>query len=62
MNPLVLSPEQYRQVYERITQVALAYLGSVNELPSFPEVNGERVQGMFSAVAAGTGHGNGGAR
>jgi aromatic-L-amino-acid/L-tryptophan decarboxylase len=50
MNPLVLSPEQYRQVYERITQIALAYLGSVNDLPSFPEVDGKRVQGMFSAA------------
>jgi aromatic-L-amino-acid decarboxylase len=49
MNPLVLSHEQYRQVYERITQVALAYLSSVNELPSFPEVDGKRVQEMFSA-------------
>jgi len=48
MNPLSLSQEQYRQVYERITQVALAYLGSVGELPSFPDVTGERVQGMFS--------------
>lgn len=49
MNPLALSPEQYRQVYDRITQVALAYLNSVNALPSFPEVDGKRVQGMFSA-------------
>ncbi|MFZ0707382.1 MAG: pyridoxal-dependent decarboxylase [Candidatus Korobacteraceae bacterium] len=49
MNPLALSQEQYRQVYERITQVALAYLGAVNDLPSFPDVTGERVQGMFSA-------------
>lgn len=51
MNPLVLSHEQYRQVYERITQVALAYLGSVNERPSFPvDMTGERVQKMFSAA------------
>src|SRR6185312_6255384 len=50
MNPLVLSPEQYRQVYERITQVALVYLNSVNDLPSFPpDVSGARVEGMFSA-------------
>jgi aromatic-L-amino-acid/L-tryptophan decarboxylase len=49
MNPLVLSQEQYRQVYEHITQLALAYLRSVNDLPSFPEVDGKRVQGMFSA-------------
>jgi len=50
MNPLVLSQEQYRQVYERITQAALAYLNSVNELPSFPsDATGESVQGMFSA-------------
>ena len=50
MNPLALSPEQYRQVYERITQIALAYLGSINNLPSFPDVTGERVQGMFAAT------------
>jgi len=50
MNPLSLSQEQYRQVYERITQIALAYLSSVNDLPSFPDVTGERVQGMFSAA------------
>jgi glutamate/tyrosine decarboxylase-like PLP-dependent enzyme len=49
MNSLLLSQEQYRQIYERITQVALAYLGSVEEMPSFPDVSGERVQGMFSA-------------
>ena len=49
MNPLALSQEQYRQIYERITQVALAYLGSIDELRSFPEVDGKRVQGMFSA-------------
>lgn len=50
MNPLALSPEQYRQVYERITQVALSYLSSVNELLSFPsDLSGERVQAMFSA-------------
>ena len=49
MNPLSLSPEQYRIVYERITQVALAYLRSVGELPSFPDVSGEQVEGMFSA-------------
>lgn len=48
MNPLSLSQEQYRQVYERITHVALAYLGSVTEMPSFPDVSGERVEGMFS--------------
>jgi len=50
MNPLSLSQEQYRQVYERITQLALAYLSAVDDLPSFPEVTGERVQGMFSAA------------
>ena len=47
MNPLSLSQEQYRQVYERITQVALAYLGSVGELPSFPDVSGAQAEGMF---------------
>jgi glutamate/tyrosine decarboxylase-like PLP-dependent enzyme len=49
MNPLSLSQEQYRQIYERITQVALAYLSSVGDMPSFPDVSGGRVQGMFSA-------------
>jgi aromatic-L-amino-acid/L-tryptophan decarboxylase len=50
MNPLSLSQEQYRQVYQRITQVALAYLGSVGELPSFPDVSGVQAEGMFSAT------------
>ncbi len=51
MNPLVLSPEEYRQVYDRITRVALDYLGSVDERPSFPpDINGEGVEKMFAAA------------
>ena len=48
MNPLSLSQEQYQHVYERITQLALAYLASLDTLPSFPDITGEQVQGMFS--------------
>ena len=48
MNPLSLSDEDYRQVYERVTQLALAYLGSLKELPSFPDITGAETQAMFA--------------
>ena len=47
MNPLSLSDEQYQQVYERITQTALEYLRSLNDLPSFPDLTGQQTEGMF---------------
>jgi aromatic-L-amino-acid decarboxylase len=47
MNPLSLSDEQYKQLYERITKTALDYLRSVNDLPTFPDVTGQETEGWF---------------
>jgi len=47
MNPLSLSNEQYEKVYERLTQTALEYLRSLNDLPSFPDLRGQQTEGMF---------------
>jgi len=40
MNPLTLSDAEYRAVFERITQLALEYLASLDERPSFPNISG----------------------
>ena len=47
MNPLSLSDEQYKQVYQRITKIALDYLRSVNDLSTFPNLTGQETEGMF---------------
>ncbi len=39
MNPLVLSDAEYKAVFERITQLALEYVASVGERPTFPKNN-----------------------
>ena len=48
MNPLSLSDEQYRDVYQRISDMALDYLRSLNDLPSFPHATGHATQAQFS--------------
>lgn len=48
MNPLCLSDNDYQQIYERVSQLALAYLSSIAELPSFPAITGAETQVMFS--------------
>ncbi len=47
MNPLILSDEQHKLIYERVTRIALEYLHSLNGLPSFPDVTGRETEGMF---------------
>ena len=51
MNPLSLSEAEYQQIYSRVSELALAYLESVNELPSFPAITGAETQVMFSGTA-----------
>src|SRR5208283_5656484 len=48
MNPLTLSDAEYRAVFERITQLALEYLASLDERPSFPSVSGSETLDLFS--------------
>ncbi len=47
MNPLALSNAEYRAVFERVTQLALEYLASLDERPSFPGVSGSDTQALF---------------
>src|SRR5208283_1618008 len=47
MNPLTLSDAEYRAVFERITQLALEYLASLDERPSFPNISGSEALDMF---------------
>lgn len=49
MNPLTLSDAEYQLIYKRITQLALAYLSSLDELPSFPATSGAETQVTFSS-------------
>ena len=47
INPLVLSEAEYRAVFEQITQVALEYLTSLDQRPSFPDLSGSETEGLF---------------
>ncbi len=48
MNPLVLSDADYKAVFERITQLSLEYVASVNELPTFPRITGSETEALFA--------------
>ena len=48
MNPLVLSDADYQAVFERITQLALEYVASVNERASFPNITGSETVALFA--------------
>ncbi len=48
MNPLVVSQAEYEAVFQRITRLALDYLASIPERPSFPDVTGAGVEAQFA--------------
>jgi glutamate/tyrosine decarboxylase-like PLP-dependent enzyme len=48
MNPLVLSDVEYKAVFERITQLALQYVASVNERATFPKITGSETGALFA--------------
>ncbi len=48
MNPLILSDEEYKAVFERITQLSLDYLATVNGRSTFPRVTGSETQSALS--------------
>jgi glutamate/tyrosine decarboxylase-like PLP-dependent enzyme len=50
MNPLVLSHEEYRAAYERISQLALDLLASINDRPCFPDITGDESVKLFAQV------------
>jgi glutamate/tyrosine decarboxylase-like PLP-dependent enzyme len=48
MNPLILSNEEYRDAYARISQLTLNFVASVNERPCFPDITGDESIKMFA--------------
>jgi glutamate/tyrosine decarboxylase-like PLP-dependent enzyme len=48
MNPLVLSDADYKAAFERISQLALEYVGSVSERPTFPKITGAETEALFA--------------
>lgn len=48
MNPLVLPHSEYKQIFERLTQISLDYLASVPDRPTFPDVTGSETDAWFS--------------
>jgi glutamate/tyrosine decarboxylase-like PLP-dependent enzyme len=48
MNPLVLSPEEYRRVYERILQLAQNYLLEIDQRSCVPGVSGTEATDLFA--------------
>ena len=48
MNPLALSEAEYRQVYERIVQLALDYLSGLDQRSCFPGVSGVEATNLFA--------------
>jgi aromatic-L-amino-acid/L-tryptophan decarboxylase len=50
MNPLVLSNADYKEVFERITQLALNYVASVGDRASFPKITGSEAGTLFAKV------------
>jgi aromatic-L-amino-acid decarboxylase len=47
MNPLDLSPEEFRQLAERAAREAAEYLASLDKLPTFPSTSAEQTSKLF---------------
>ncbi len=48
MNPLELSPEEFRRRAEQAVQIATEYLASLDGRPTFPRVSGEQLKNVFA--------------
>ena len=48
MNPLALPQAEYTAVFERIAELALEYLSSLDERPTFPATSGSEAEALFS--------------
>jgi aromatic-L-amino-acid/L-tryptophan decarboxylase len=52
MNPLALSQEEYRLVYDRITHLALDYLAGIDQRPCVPNISGIESSSLFAGPLA----------
>jgi glutamate/tyrosine decarboxylase-like PLP-dependent enzyme len=58
MNPLVRSDAEYKAVFDRITRLALDYVGSVTERDTFPRITGSEAEALFAKPLPEKGMGN----
>ena len=58
MNPLVLSDQECQAVFQNISEIALQYLASINERPTFPLASGSKTLELFSKQLPEHGLGN----
>jgi aromatic-L-amino-acid/L-tryptophan decarboxylase len=49
MNPLHRSQEEYREAFQRVSDLALGLLSELNDRPTFPSITGEESRNRFSA-------------
>jgi aromatic-L-amino-acid decarboxylase len=47
MNPVEISPEQFRRLAERVTTLASDYLENIDQQPISPATNGEETLRIF---------------
>jgi aromatic-L-amino-acid decarboxylase len=47
MNPLVLSDSDYKAAFERVTQISLAYLATIEQRRTFPAISGSESEALF---------------
>ena len=59
MNPLVLSNAEYQAAFERISRLALEYVASVSERPTFPKITGNETEALFAKPLPEQGMGSG---
>jgi aromatic-L-amino-acid/L-tryptophan decarboxylase len=50
MNPLALSNEAYREVYDRMSELALGYLAGIGERSCFPNISAVEASDLFSGA------------
>jgi glutamate/tyrosine decarboxylase-like PLP-dependent enzyme len=47
MNPLILPDAECKEVFQRVAQLALEYLSSIDRRPGFPDISGSKTEALF---------------
>lgn len=51
MNPIQISPEEYREVLRRISELSANFAAAIPDLPSFPQTSGSKTEELFGGNA-----------
>lgn len=57
MNPISISPDEYRRLLHRLADVCADYEGRIPDLPSFPPTSGSKTEELFGGALPETGLG-----